>query len=116
MGDERVDERCLTIARGRMHHHAGRLVEHDELVVFVQNIQRDVLAGNCGFCGRRHDECNLIIGLTRQAGSFIVSALLLRIAVQAPDLTSVCKRARLISGAFCASILSRRTPSSSAFI
>ena len=44
-----------------MHHHAGGLVEHDELVVFVQNIQRDVLAGNGGFCGRRHDECNLII-------------------------------------------------------
>mgnify|MGYP004188919421 CR=1 FL=1 len=61
MGDERVDERCLTIARGWMHHHAGWLVQHDELVVFVQNIQRDVLTGNGGFYGLRHGECNLVI-------------------------------------------------------
>ena len=61
MGDERVDERCLTIARRRMHHHAGRLVEHDKLVVFVQNIQRDVFARNGGFGRRRHSERNLVI-------------------------------------------------------
>ena len=99
-----------------MHHHAGGLVQHDELVVFVQNIQRDVLTGNGSFMGSATVSAISSSGLTRQAGSFIVSALLLRIAVQAPDLTSVCRRARLISGAFCASILSKRTPSSSARI
>ena len=61
MGDECIDKRCLKIAGGWMHHHAGRFVEYDELVVFVQNIQRDVLAGNGGFYGRRHNEYNLII-------------------------------------------------------
>ena len=44
-----------------MHHHAGGLVQDDELVVFVQNIQRDVLTGNRGFYGLRHGESNLVI-------------------------------------------------------
>ena len=61
MGDERVDERCLTIAGRRMHHHARWLVQHDELVILVQNIQRDVLAGNGGFSGWWHGERNLVI-------------------------------------------------------
>ena len=61
MGDERVDERCLTIAGSRMHHHAGRFVQHDELVVFVQNIQRDVFTVNGRFYGRRHGELNFVI-------------------------------------------------------
>mgnify|MGYP004333525837 CR=1 FL=1 len=61
MGDQRVDERCLTIARGRMHDHAGGLVQHDDLVVFMQNIQRDVFTANGRFYGRRHGECNFVI-------------------------------------------------------
>ena len=44
MRDQRVDQRALGVAGGGMHDQAGRLVDHDERVVLVNNIERDIFA------------------------------------------------------------------------
>ena len=43
MGDERVDHGPVGIAGARMHDHAGRLVEHDQMLVLEPDIQGDRL-------------------------------------------------------------------------
>ena len=43
MRDQRVDQRAGPVAGGRMHHEALRLVDHDQVVVLVDDIERDVL-------------------------------------------------------------------------
>ena len=48
MGDQRVDQRALGVAGGRMHHQALRLVDDDERVVLVDDIERDRLARGLG--------------------------------------------------------------------
>lgn len=44
MEDQRVDQRTGQVSRRRMHHHAGRFVDHDQMVVFKNDVKRDVLA------------------------------------------------------------------------
>ena len=44
MGDQGIDQRAVGIARRRMHHQPGRLVDHDEVLVLVDHVQRDILA------------------------------------------------------------------------
>ena len=56
MGDQRIDQRALRVAGGRMHHQACRLVDHDERVVLVDDIERDVLARGAGGRGRRQGD------------------------------------------------------------
>ena len=43
MMQQRVDQRSARGARGRMHHHARRFVHHDQIVIFIADIERDVL-------------------------------------------------------------------------
>ena len=38
--EQRVDQRAGRMAGGRMHDHPGRLVDHDEVAVLVENRQR----------------------------------------------------------------------------
>ena len=45
---ERVDERAVPVAGGGMHDETGGFVEHDEIAVFKEHVERDVL----GFGGR----------------------------------------------------------------
>ena len=56
MGDERVDQRARIVPRRRMHHEPGRLVDDDEVVVLVDDGERDRLALRLRRRGRRHDE------------------------------------------------------------
>ncbi len=44
MGDQRVDQRARPVAGGRMHDEAARLVDDDEVVVLVDDGERDGLA------------------------------------------------------------------------
>ena len=44
MGDQRVDQRAGLVAGRRMHHEALRLVDDDDVVVLVDDIERDILA------------------------------------------------------------------------
>ena len=40
---QRVDQRAVRVAGGRMHHHALGFVDDDQIVILVDDIQRDVL-------------------------------------------------------------------------
>ena len=43
MGEQRIDESPVHIAGPRMHDETGRLVDHDEGIVLIDNIERDRL-------------------------------------------------------------------------
>jgi hypothetical protein len=45
--EQRVDQRApisrvVRCPRSRMHHHAGRLVDYDQIVIFIDNVERDI--------------------------------------------------------------------------
>ena len=61
MRQERVDQRAAGMARRRMDHEAGRLVEHQEMRVLVQDVERDRL-------GRRASPASARAGRPRTAG------------------------------------------------
>lgn len=48
---QRVDQRAVSIARSGMDDHARRLVDHDEVGVFVDDVQRNILRDCLSFCG-----------------------------------------------------------------
>ncbi len=48
MGDQRVDERAVRVARARMHDEPRRLVDDDQRVVLVDHVERDGFAAQCG--------------------------------------------------------------------
>ena len=50
------------VARGRMHHEARRLVDDDDVVVLVDDIERDVLALRLGIGRLRHVDYDRIAG------------------------------------------------------
>ena len=45
MRQQAVEQRARPVARRRMHHQTGRLVEHDHAVVFIHNVQRHRFGG-----------------------------------------------------------------------
>ena len=51
MMEEGVDEGVLVMADGRMHHDAGRFVEHEHVGVLVEDLQRNVLRQRFGGLG-----------------------------------------------------------------
>ncbi len=60
MGDQRVDQRAGLVAGGRMHHEARGLVDDDDVVVLIDDIERDILAGGLGRDRFRHVDCDRI--------------------------------------------------------
>ena len=68
MGDQRVDQRACVVAGGRMHHHADRLVDDDQVLVFKDDIERDRLAAGLGRSGRRHVDPHALAGAQFRAG------------------------------------------------
>ena len=50
---QRVDERAVRVARRGMHDEPGWLIDHEEIVVFVKNRERDVLRQRLGWRRRR---------------------------------------------------------------
>src|SRR5579872_2634727 len=60
MGNERVDQRPVRISRGWMHDEASRLFDNDEVVVFVDDLKRDVLPPrNCRYRRRNADHIDV---------------------------------------------------------
>ncbi len=56
MGNQRIDQRAGPVARRRMNHQPGRLVDDDQRLILKNDIKRDGLAfRNCRFCGRDGD-------------------------------------------------------------
>ena len=50
MRDERVDQRPAAVSSARMHHKPGRLVDDDDVCIFVEDFERDIL--RLRLCGR----------------------------------------------------------------
>ena len=48
MMDQRVDQRAGPVAGAGMHDQPGRLVDDDQLVILVEDVERDVLALRLG--------------------------------------------------------------------
>lgn len=59
MGDKRIDQCATRVARRRMDHQAGRLVDDNKIVILKDNIERDVLGLRQGRCWRRQGDCYL---------------------------------------------------------
>ena len=53
MGDERINERPGSMSGRRMHDEPRRLIYHDQIIVFIDDGERNVLAPNVRFFGRR---------------------------------------------------------------
>ena len=60
MGDQRVDQGSGLVAGGRMHHQPFGLVDDDDVVVLIDDIERDILSGRLGRDGLRHVDCDRI--------------------------------------------------------
>jgi len=62
MGDQRVDQRAGLMACAGMHHQPLGLVDHDDVLILIDDIKRDIFTGRlCG--GRfRHVDCDRIAG------------------------------------------------------
>ena len=50
---QRTRQRALGVASPRMHDHIRLLVDHDDCVIFVQDIQRQILRDDVRFLGVR---------------------------------------------------------------
>ena len=53
MGEERIDEGPVGTARGRVDHQARRFVDDDEMFIFINNVERDILCLNPAIDGGR---------------------------------------------------------------
>jgi hypothetical protein len=62
MGDQRVDQRAGLMARGRMHDKPPRLVDDDDVVILVDDVERDSFALGLGIDRFRHVDCDRIAG------------------------------------------------------
>ena len=62
MGDEGVDQRAIGIAGCRVHHHAGRLVDDDEILVFEDDREVHRLAFRLGRHRSGHDQLENLAG------------------------------------------------------
>ena len=60
VGDQRIDQRAGLVARGRMHHQAPGLVDDDDVVVLIDDIERDLFARGLGGDRLRHVDCDRI--------------------------------------------------------
>ena len=65
---QRVDQSVAIVSGGRMHDKAGRLVEDDDVRVFVQNVQREVERGERRDrrIWQRHDDSLATVGRARR--------------------------------------------------
>ena len=62
MMDERIDERSCRVAGTWMDHQTGRLVDHDEIVILEQDIERDCLAARCCRLGLGRGDIDPVAG------------------------------------------------------
>ena len=68
MVEQGVDERAARVARGRVHDHAGRLVHDDQVVVLVDDRQRERFGLRRRVDRLRHVDADLLPGLERAVG------------------------------------------------
>ncbi len=66
--DQCIDQCAGAVSGGRMHHQPLRLVDHDQRIVLVEDVQRDVLALWLRGLIRWHNQANLVPGVDAVAG------------------------------------------------
>ena len=57
---QRVDQRPAPVPRAGMHDHSRRLVNHQQILVLVNDIERNILGRRDAGHGRRHDDTHMI--------------------------------------------------------
>ncbi len=73
VGEQRVDEGAVLVAGSRVHHHAGALVDHDDVWVFVQHLERDLLRLRLGRRGRGDDDGDGVASLQLERGLLLLA-------------------------------------------
>ena len=54
MGDQRIHQRSRGVSGGRMHHEPCRLVDDDDVLVLIDDVERDVFSRRLGLLGLGH--------------------------------------------------------------
>ncbi len=74
--EQRADERARRFAGARMHRDARGLVDHSEIVIFVENIERNCFGGDARPLGLRNFDFHLLACLDamRRLGEHAVDA------------------------------------------
>ena len=62
MRDQGVDQRAGLMAGGGMHHQSPRLVDNDDVVVLIDDVERDIFARGFSRDRLRHVDCDRIPG------------------------------------------------------
>ena len=109
MRDQRIDQRAGLVPGRRMHDESLGLVDDDDVVVLVDDIERDILARGFRIDSRWHIDCDRI------AGGDMISGVAKRGAaiVTLPARINAFSRDRDSSAARTASTRSSRTDPSS---
>ena len=63
MGQKRINQCSRRRAWCGMHNHSGRLVDHNQVVIFKQNLKRNIFRQHVTFHGFRQMDDNIIAGL-----------------------------------------------------
>ena len=110
MGHQRVDQRAPGVSGCRVHDHAGRLDQDDQVLVLEQHLEVVAFRGGAAARGAGTARVKPSPGLTRCPGSSITRSPRRR----QPSRTSACRRERDICGSRSARNRSNRWPSSAA--
>ena len=68
MSEQRVDQGAVGIARRRVDHHAGRLVDDDQVCILEADIERDRLRCRLGIFNLRENYDEILVGSDAQRG------------------------------------------------
>jgi GNAT superfamily N-acetyltransferase len=63
MVQQRVDHGAIIIAGGGMHDQPGRLVDHQQMIVFMNDGERDILGDRIRWAGFGHVQCERLAAL-----------------------------------------------------
>ena len=61
MRQQRINQRAVGAARGRMHHHICRFIDDQQIDILIQHVKRNVLRFHARVGGRRQGEGDNII-------------------------------------------------------
>ncbi len=61
MGEERVDKGAVWVSGGGVDDHSGRLVDGDQMLVFIEDVEGDCLGGEGAFGGKLKADLDLVI-------------------------------------------------------
>jgi len=64
-----VDQSMRLVSGARMHDQPRRFVEHEQVVVFEENLERNLLSLRVNFTKRRNGQPNYIAGAHRLAST-----------------------------------------------